>query len=50
MANADPQVRVRVAGIVYECTAVAITDPAARTRLLGDAGESHWVWRLDPRA
>jgi hypothetical protein len=54
MVAADPRVRVRLDGKVYERTAVRVTDPAERTRLLsGDPStppsDSHWAWRLDPR-
>lgn len=55
MVEADPHVRLRVSGTVYERTAVKITDPAERTRLLSadpaePPADSHWVWRLDPRS
>jgi transposase len=51
MVAADPNVRVRIAGKVYERRAVLVTEPAERARLTGGdpPAESYWVWRLDPR-
>jgi len=53
MAEADPDVRVLLAGQVYELRAIRITDAEERRRVLaadaGEPSESTWLYRLDPR-
>ncbi|MDJ0849550.1 MAG: hypothetical protein QNK04_14355 [Myxococcota bacterium] len=54
LLEAEADVRVRIAGRIYELRATRITDPDERRRVMkpdgGEPRKGTWLWRLDARA